>query len=486
MRGPRFCHLLLRQQSSFCRFRNSLQTALLRPYGSANSQPVEPDPKQSESEKEIKPSDIKEVNSQGFFGFFNKFINSGSWSKGESTQDIKTTKSDIEEQPTDPAPDPGPRFSEEFVRIWENHGLDKITLETKKSVILLLRKIHEDLKAGSSIYDAVPKEDEAAIGEMINILHEIVPDDIEDNDEILEVVKLLCGYKGIPRTLRDIIHKEVTERLKANSFSMEQVLHIVSTLVPIALEENKDLLQTLFKIVAKQDQKKDRNQLLTILKVCPKDIQVCFIPDVEKELSTLKFHELFKFTKQAGKDAIKLETHWAQLHEREQLKHKVKLTEMETVLKDFLTSGYISIGCIKVIEKVFHDMCKTDETCLNLEPRIICCALAYFTFTEHYSEHLLELSCSHYVKNQEKYSPEDLAALVKSIGTVNYQPAEDIHRQFFKSVSGKVLDSFHPQLINLIKQLMVCLLSIVKHPVLQKVIKIEYFRGGLIAELVFS
>ena len=449
MRGSRLCLTLWRYKSHICQHRVLLNHLLTRHLASANSQKDASQPDRHDNSSETIGG-----KGQGFLGsIFNKFM-SGSWSKVEETQ-VSNKLENTEQLTTDSAAETKKIFSKEFIHICEAHALAKHQLSTRKSTLLLVRKIHESLASGASIYDAVTQKEIQVIAEMMQAIRDVLVDNVEDssardtnqrphvkveretfdNEELLELTKSLLSYRDISQDLYVALQDNITNRLKLKVFSIEQILYIVETLVPIGLEGNKDILQALFEYVAKQEQSIDRTQLLTIIQYFPKEIQTNFIPVVERELVNLRFHELFKFTKHAGKEAVQFEEIWAQLYIEGQLAFEVKPEEIEIIVSDFLSSGHISSGCIDVINKVFFDMCKNDEDCMTLDPKTVCSALLYFTFTERYSEHLLRLSCQHFLENSKEYSPEHVAALVKAIGTVNYQPADEIQRQFFKGVS---------------------------------------------------
>ena len=241
---------------------------------------------------------------------------SGSWSKVEETQ-VSNKLENTEQLTTDSAAETKKIFSKEFIHVCEAHALAKHQLSTRKSTLLLVRKIHESLASGASIYDAVTQKEIQVIAEMMQAIRDVLVDNVEDssardtnqrphvkveretfdNEELLELTKSLLSYRDISQDLYVALQDTITNRLKLKVFSIEQILDIVETLVPIGLEGNKDILQALFEYVAKQEQSIDRTQLLTIIQYFPKEIQTNFIPVVERELVNLRFHELFKFTK---------------------------------------------------------------------------------------------------------------------------------------------------------------------------------------------
>lgn len=401
----------------------------------------------------------------GMFGFISRFI-PGGWANG-GQEHLKSTGSVKEGLKHDHnvkhRKNKGSQvFSEEFLEVCDRYGLSREQLENPKSVTRFLKKVHQKLKPGESIYKSVKREEQNVIDELFETLQKLLTigenvastdqtnsavekDGIEikkdylGDTELLELLKTMLCYSDIPYNIRTLINDRTAESLNSEVYTVEQLLEVIKELVPVGLPDNETFLQSLLMHISNSKrQLLDHKSLVSVINLFPKEMQSHFVADAENLLSQLNFNEIFKFTKKAGKDAVTLEMKWAKLYTQGKIDAEINPSDIEIILSEYLSSGYISPGCIKVIDKMVHDLCESPDNCLQLDPRTICCSLSYFTFVKHFSEHLLQLSCQHYVVNVEKYSPEQVAEMVIALGTVNYQPPVDIQTQFFKNVSNTV------------------------------------------------
>lgn len=319
---------------------------------------------------------------------------------------------------------------------------------TRRSAFVLLKSISSKLKPRDNIYDSVSSDKRTVLDEMFSLLKDIihggneaydtttkVSSEVLNDVEILEVAKHLSTFTNVPEGIRTCLYDNLTTRIKSNLYSVNQVLDVIQTVAHALHEENTDILHTLCEHITNTDRNLSRDQLAVVIEFFPGSMLIAFVPDVVKVLAEMKFHEVFKFTKEVGKEANSLEENWLKLYEDSLLKHEVDVRGIEDILEDFVKNGYVSSSCIRVVEKLFYEMCRRPNECLSLQPHKLSCAMSYFTFAEHFSEHVLALSCMHFVKNANKYTPKQVAGIVKAVGTVNYQPAHEIQKQFFQHVS---------------------------------------------------
>lgn len=339
-------------------------------------------------------------------------------------------------------------YSKGYVELCKDNGIFEQQV-TRRSAFVLLKSISSKLEPRDNIYDLVSNDRRKVLDEMFSLLKDIICGENEtydtttevsgealNDEEILEVAKHLSTFTNVPEGIRTCLYENLTTRIKSNLYSVNQLLDVIQTVAHALHEENTDLLHTLYEHITNTDRDLSRDQLAVVIEFFPESMLTAFVPDVVKVLAEMKFFEVFKFTKEVGKEAKYLEENWLKLYEDSLLKHEVDITGMDDILEDFVKSGYVSSSCIRVVGKLFYDLCRWPNECLSLEPHILSCVLSYFTFAEHFSEHILALSCMHFVKNANKYTPKQVAVIVKAVGTVNYQPADEIQRQFFQHVSA--------------------------------------------------